>query len=164
MRVVQIVIALGVTVVLAACASSASSGGTQTSGLTAAQLCALVTPAEVSAALGVSVGAGVPSGVNAPSCTWTAANGAAAGIARVDPSSVGQLPFGLQGLSNAAVTPITGVGDAAVFAASDDLPNAEVDLKKGTKGLNITVGARGITQAQQEAAEKAIAIAAVGRL
>lgn len=162
---VKTVLLMGLAVVLGACGSSPSSGGGgQTAQLTAAQLCALVTPAEVGAALGVPVGAGVPSGVNSPSCTWTASNAAAAGINNEDVGAVGTIPFGLQGHSDAKVTPISGLGDAADFAASDDLPNAELDLKKGTKGLNITVGIPGMTQAQQEAAEKAIAVAAVARL
>ena len=152
-----------------ACASSStSSGGTQSSqGFTAAELCALATPAEVSAALGRTVQAGVPSGVNAPSCTWTAADASAVTIAATDPASVGKLPFGLQGNSGAKVTPIPNLGDAAFFAApGGDLPEAELDMTKGGRAITITGGVAGgnMTQAQQEAIEKAVATDAAPRM
>jgi len=147
---------------LGACASSSSSNG-QTSGLgfTATQLCALVSTADVSTALGVSVETGVGSGVNAPACIWQGAGGAGATIAATEPSSVGQVPFGMQGLDNHRASPVSGLGDAAYFAAAGDIPNAELDIKKGGKAITITVGVSGFTQAQQEAAEKAIGVAAV---
>jgi hypothetical protein len=158
----SIVTAALLALTLGACASSSSSSG-QTSGLgfTASQLCALVTTADVSGALGVSVGAGVGSGVNAPACIWTGTGGAGATIAATDPSSVGQVPFGMQGLDNHRATPVSGLGDAAFFAAAGDIPDAELDIKKGGKAITITVGVSGYTQAQQEAAEKAIGVAAV---
>jgi len=152
---------------LAACASSsASSEESQTGmGFTAAQLCALVTPGQVGAAIGRSVPAGVPSGVNAPSCTWTASDAGAATIAATSPGSVGQIPFGLQGKSGAKVTSIPNLGDAAFFAsAGADFPQAELDMKKGSRAVTITAAWSGVTLAQQEAAELAIAKAAVARM
>ena len=147
--------------VLGACASSTSTGGqTSSLGFTAAQLCALATSADVSAALGVSVGS-AESGINAPACIWTGAGGAGATIAATDPSSVGQVPVGMQGLDNHGATAVSGLGDAAYFAAAGDIPDAELDIKKGGKAITITVGVSGFTQAQQEAAEKAIGVAAV---
>jgi hypothetical protein len=156
-------------VTVAACASSSSSsGGSQTGmGFTAAELCQLATPAEIGAALGRSVPAGVPSGTNAPSCTWTASDASAITIAATDLSSVGKLPFGLQGQSGAAVTAIPNLGDAAFFAApGGDFPEAELDLKKGGRAITITGGVAGgtMTKAQQEAIEKAVAVAAVARM
>lgn len=148
--------------VVAACGSSSESSNTQTGmGFTAAELCSLVTPAQVGAALSRTVSAGVPEGVNAPSCTWNAADGAAATIAATDPASVGKLPFGLQGVSGAKVTPIPNLGDAAFFAAAGDVGPAELDLKKGGRAVTITAAYSQITQAEQEAAELAIAKAAV---
>lgn len=148
-------------VVLGACASSTSTGGqTSSLGFTAAQLCTLATTADVSAALGVSVSAGA-SGINAPACIWSGAGGAGATIAATEPSSVGQVPFGMQGLDNHHATAVSGLGDAAYFAAAGDIPDAELDIKKGGKAITITVGVSGFTQAQQEAAEMAIGLAAV---
>jgi hypothetical protein len=151
---------------LGACASSTSSNGQTTTGMgfTASQLCGLVSATDVSAAIGVTVGAGVGSGVNAPSCTWSASSGAGATIAADDPGSVGQVPFGMQGLDNHRATPVSGLGDAAFFAAAGDLPDAELDIKKGGRAITITAAIQGVTQAQQEAAEQAIGVAAVKHL
>ena len=102
------------------------------------------------------------SGVNAPACVWTGAS-AGATIAATDPGSVGQIPFGLQGLDNHRATAVSGLGDAAFFAAAGDFPDAELDIKKGGRAITITVAVSGITQAQQEAAEQAIGVLAVKR-
>ena len=146
--------------------SSASSDNNQTGmGFTAAALCALATPAEVGAAIGGrSVPAGVPSGVNAPSCTWTASDAGGATIAATAPSTVGQVPFGLQGKAGAHATAIPNLGDAAFFAGAGDFPQTELDVKKGGRALTITASWPGVTEPQQEAAELAIAKAAVGRM
>jgi hypothetical protein len=161
-------IAVAVVLVGACGSSSASDSGGQTSmGWTAAQLCKLATSGEIGAALGVSVPAGVPTGVNAPACVWTASDGSGATIAATDVASVGKLPFGLQGKSGAAVTPIPNLGDAAFFAAAGgDIPEAELDMKKGGHAVTITAGVAGVNmdKAQQEAIEKAIATVAAPRM
>jgi predicted N-acetyltransferase YhbS len=71
------------------------------------------------------------------------------------------VPFGLQGLDNHGVTAVSGLGDAAFFAAAGNVPDAELDIKKGGKAITITAAAPAFTQAQQEAAEQAIGVAAV---
>lgn len=156
-------------VLVGACGSSSESsdsGGTGM-GFTAAELCALVTSGQVGAALGRSVPAGVPSGVNAPSCTWTADDASGATIAATDPASVGKIPFGLQGKNGAHVTAIPNLGDAAFFAApGGDFPEAELDMKKGGRAVTITAAVAGgtMTQAQQEGIEQAIATAAAAHM
>lgn len=170
---------LGLTIValavlsVAACGSATPSAAGQEAGsqpaemgFTAAQLCALVTQTEVSAAVGSAVGAGVPSGVNAPSCTWQDSNGAGATIAAGDPGSVGQIPFGLQNVPGAHVTPVSGVGDAAFYAAGATGTTAELDIRKGGRAITITVSRAdpNFSQAQQEAAELAIGTVATGKL
>lgn len=157
-------------VMLAACGSSASTSPPADSaapgaGFTADQLCALVSQSAMAAALGNAVDAGVGSGVNAPSCTWQG-NGdssASATIAATAPDTVGQLPFGLQGLENAHTTAVPGLGDAAFFAAGNGT-TSELDIRKGSHAVTITVGSTdpNYTQAQQQAAELAIGKAAVG--
>ena len=165
MRVLGIVFT---ALLVAACGSSSTSGNSGTGmGWTAAELCQLATSTEVGAALGVSVPAGVPTGVNAPACVWTAADGSGVTIAATDTASVGQLPFGLQGNSSAKVTPIPNLADAAFFAApGGDVPQAELDMKKGGRAVTITGGVAGgnMTQAQQEAIELAIAKVAAPRM
>ncbi|HYC06687.1 MAG TPA: hypothetical protein VEG29_02085 [Candidatus Binatia bacterium] len=162
------------TTALAACSSSSTPVPTATSGgggsggagggglgFTADALCALVTSDDVGAAIGNSVGAGVPSGVNAPSCTWTASNAAGATIAATDPGSVGQIPFGLQGISGAHVAQVPNLGDAAYFAAGASGPNVELDISKGGRAVTITVGIPNVfDQGTIEAAELAIGTAA----
>lgn len=134
------------------------------SGFAAADLCALVSQAQMSAAVGDAVGGGVPSGVNAPSCTWqdSTGNGASATIAASGPDTVGQIPFGLQNMPSPHVTAVNGVGDAAFFASAGTGTTAELDIRKAGRAITITVGSvdPNYTQAQQEAAELAIGTAA----
>jgi hypothetical protein len=158
-----------------AAGSSTPGGGTGSStppaasqqtgtGFTAAELCALVSQEQVSAAVGNAVGAGVPSGVNAPSCSWQdgTGTGASATIAAGDPGAVGQIPYGLQNMPSPHVTAVNGVGDAAYFASAASGTTAELDIRKGARAITITVGSvdPDYTQAQQEAAELAIGTAA----
>ncbi len=165
--------ALAALVLVAACGASAASPTTPAdqgggSGFSAADLCALVTQAEMSAAVGNAVAAGVPSGVNAPSCSWQDSTdpGASATIAATSPDSVGQLPYGLQGMPSPRVTSVSGVGDAAFFASAATGATAELDIRKGGRAITITVGSTdpNYTQAQQEAAELAVGTAAAKRM
>jgi len=154
-------------VAVSACGSSSSSGNSGGSGMgfTAAELCALATPAQIGAAIGRSVPAGVPSGVNAPSCTWTASDAGGATIAASPVSAVGQIPFGLQGKEGSHVTAIPNLGDGAYYAAPGaDFPLAELDMKKGGRAVTITASWPSVSLAQQESAELAIAQAAVSHM
>jgi hypothetical protein len=158
-------------VALAACGSpTATPAGTTSAknglGFTADQLCALVTVADVSSALGATVDPGVPSGVNAPSCTWQSGDGkAGATIAATGSDTVGQIPFGLQGISGAHVTAVPNLGDAAFFAAGASGPNSELDIRKGSHAITITLAIRGnIDQGVQQAAELAIGKAAAANM
>jgi len=142
--------------------ASGQTGG----GFTADQLCALVTVDDINAATGGSVDAGVPSGVNAPSCTWqTGDSKIGVTIAASSPSSVGQIPFGLQGIAGAHVTAVPNLGDSAFFAAGGTGPNSELDISKGGRAITITVGIGGnFDQGVQQAAELAIGTAAAKNL
>jgi hypothetical protein len=158
-------------VALAACGSPTATPAGTTSGagglgFTADQLCALVSAADVGGALGATVDAGVPSGVNAPSCTWQSGDGkAAATIAATGPDTVGQIPFGLQGLTGAHVTAVPNLGDAAFFAAGASGPNSELDIRKGNRAITITLSMSGnFDQGVQQAAELAIGTAAAKNL
>ena len=160
-----------VLLAVAACGSPSATPTAEPSaaaalGFTADELCALVTQADVGAAVGTSVGAGVPSGVNAPSCAWqNDASTAGATIAATDPGSVGQIPFGLQGIQGAHVTAVPGVGDAAFFAAGGSGATSELDIRKGGRAITITVGISGVLdQAVQQAAELAIGQAAASHM
>jgi hypothetical protein len=153
---------------LAACGSPVSTtpaGATSAPnglGYTADQLCSLVSVADISAAVGTTVGAGVPSGVNAPSCTWQSSDSSVGvTIAASGAGDVGKIPFGLQGISGAHVTAVPNVGDAAFFAAGGTGPTSELDIRKGSFAITITVGIGGnLDQGVQQAAELAIGTAA----
>lgn len=158
-------------VALAACGSpTATPAGTAAGqgglGFTADQLCALVNVADIGAAVGTPVDAGVPSGVNAPSCTWQSSDAkVGVTIAASGPDTVGQIPFGLQGIAGAHVTAVPNLGDAAFFAAGGSGPNSELDIKKGNRAITITVGIGGnLDQGVQQAAELAIGTAAAKNL
>lgn len=158
-------------VALAACGSPTATPSGSTSvqtglGFTADQLCALVSVADISAAVGGPVDAGVPSGVNAPSCTWQSGDSKlGVTIAASGPDTVGQIPFGLQGISGAHVTAVPNLGDAAFFAAGGSGPNSELDIRKGGRAITITVGIGGnLDQGVQQAAELAVGTAAAKNL
>ena len=158
-------------VALAACGSpTATPAGTTSAqnglGFTADQLCALVTTADVSAAVGGTVGDGVPSGVNAPSCTWQSSDAKlGATIAASGVGDVGQIPFGLQGISGAHVTAVPNLGDAAFYAAGGSGPTSELDISKGGRAITITVGVSGqFDQGVQQASELAIGKAAAANM
>jgi|GEM_PF-3852336 len=160
-----------VLVAVAACGSPTATPAGATSapnglGYTADQLCALVTVADIGAAVGTTVGAGVPSGVNAPSCTWQSSDSkVGVTIAASGASDVGQIPFGLQGISGAHVTAVPNLGDAAFFAAGGSGPTSELDIRKGNFAITITVGIGGnIDQGVQQAAELAIGTAAAAKM
>jgi hypothetical protein len=164
-------IAVALLATLAACGSPAATPtGTSSAqgglGFTADQLCALVSAADIAAAVGGPVGDGVPSGVNAPSCTWQSSDAKlGVTIAASGASTVGQIPFGLQGISGAHVTAVPNLGDAAFFAAGASGPNSELDIRKGDRAITITVGISGnFDQGVQQAAELAIGTAAAKNL
>ncbi len=158
---------------VSACSSAASStsptatGGAQSgTGFTADALCALATQAEVGAALGGAVGPGVPSGVNAPACDWQDSNGGGLTIAAAGASEVGQIPYGIQNLSGAHLTAVSGLGDKAFFASGATGTTAVLDILKNGRAIAITVSNAdpNFTQAQQEAAELGIGTAAAARM
>jgi hypothetical protein len=120
--------------------------------------CSLLTAAQVSAALGMSVGAGT---YVAPTfkktCSWNATT-----------DGEGTLTLNLQGLEqyengkklasygkSVTATPIGGVGDEAYYVGNDKLVGLIV--KKGNAAFKITVYAH-IPVEKQQAAEKVLAL------
>ena len=78
-------------------------------------------------------------------------------IAASGAATVGQIPYGLQGIAGAHVTPVPNLGDAAFFAAGATGPNAELDIRKGGRAITITLAISGqFDQGVQQAAELAI--------
>jgi hypothetical protein len=175
MRAVGGLTGIAVALVLAGCSggSAGSAGsattppdtgaGTGTAGMTAEQVCALLTTAEIQTATGLTVGAGVPEGVNVPSCTWTA-DGGALSISWEETSSVGQIAPGEQGNDSLKLVPVSGVGDKAFFTELGTI-GAALDFAKGSNALNVSFGmGASASLAQIEAAEKALALDALARM
>lgn len=166
----RLFIGIGLAVVVAGCGggaatpSIAGSSPPAASG-TAPDACALLTEAEVSAALGETVSAGVLSGINAPSCNWQDANGGGATLDYpTEPSMVGTIAPGEAGNSAITLTPVTGLGDAAAYTA-DGTIGADLAVRKGRQAFDISVSEQlPYSLAQAEAAEKVLAQAALARL
>ena len=173
MRRSHLVVGLALALVSAACGGTAATpppaGGSSpaeaaASGTTV-DACSLLTQAQVSAALGESVSAGVPSGANAPSCTWQDANGGGATLDYpTSPDQVGQIAAGESGNSAIVLVPVSGLGDAAYYTTNGTI-QADLAVRKGGQAFDISVSeVPPFTQAQAEAAEKALAQDVLTRL
>lgn len=144
-------------------ASADQGGGGGTAGMTASQLCKLLTAQEIQAATGVAVGDPVPEGVNAPSCTWNG-NGVAVTIAWEAPSQVGTITSALQGDNAIKLVQLQGVGDAAYYTENGTV-QSNLDFRKGSNGLSVSVGFSPLQPISKiEDAEKQLGIAAAGRM
>jgi hypothetical protein len=129
----------------------------------AGDACALLTPAQVGAAMGVSVGAG--SYITATfkrTCTWTTTGG---GYVTLMLQDVGGLAGGKQlgrlGLKNTSVTALSSVGDDAYYLAAGG--QVGLILKKGNAVFKIALYAP-IPVERKKAKEKALAKRVVATL
>ena len=145
--------------VVIACGSSSTAKGNS-----ATNACTLLTQAEVSAAVGAAVNAGVYEGPGAPNCTWTAASGAAATLNYPeDPGQVGQIPAGAQHMSGVSLVKVDGLGDAADYTVVGTI-SAELDVRKGSQAFQMDIGNDKASQAQIEAGEKTLATLVLTRI
>lgn len=125
--------------------------------------CALLTPAQVSAIVGVTVGAGQPIGTTG--CEWSTATQAAPTTARVraslvlwDATAFADMKAPLPGFTK---TPASGIGEDAVYATARTLTTLSV--KKGNVSFVVRLyGVQG--QDKQMAMEKALALDVLGAL
>jgi hypothetical protein len=129
--------------------------------------CALLTQAEVSAALGVAVGPGTAAQGETHGCDW-----------QYPPSGGPQehanlvidvgTPFaGLCNGPSGAVTiiPVSGVGDGACFTQVVGLGGWNLNFEKGSEAYSVSVGlAAGASDAAIQAADKTLALDAVAKL
>jgi hypothetical protein len=139
--------------------------------------CSLLTPAQVSAVLGVSVGAGShQSPKYLKTCTWTQPNGPMIGSKNVALSlktveafkntqtqieQAGALAKAEKSDAQPAVTPISGIGDDAYY--STDGAHASLSVKKGDVAFNVAV--RGDFPSDQvKAMEKTLASQILSKL
>jgi hypothetical protein len=144
--------------------SGAGAGGSAVARLTApaGDPCALLTQAQVEAALGETVSAGTASGASAPSCSWQDATGGGVTIALLDPSLVGQIASGEAVNSGVTLTAVSGIGDAAVYTVVSNL-TAELAVRQGSRAFELSVGVATFSLAQIEGAEKTLALDALAQ-
>ena len=120
--------------------------------------CALLTPAQVSTALGAPVGAGsYVTPTFRKTCTWnaTASGGGYVTLMLQDVSGFeGGKQLGRMALRNMSVTSISGVGDDAYYLAVGD--QVGLIVKKGNAAFKVAVYAH-IPVESKEAKEKALA-------
>jgi len=180
-----------VSLVLLACGTAASSptagggtgaqGGSASSGPTVAtgggggtvgDPCALLTQAEVSAALGVSVGAGSAAEGESHGCTWVYApsNGVPTAQANID-ILVGTSFASLCNVPSSSALGITivqvsGVGDGACFTTMAGLgAGTNLTFEKGGQVYSVSaVLPSGATDAAIEAADRMLALDAIAKL
>ena len=131
----------------------------------AGDACALLTPAQVGAALGVPVGAGAyVTPTFKKTCTWTASasGGGFVTLLLQDVSGFeGGKALGQMASKNLSVTPVSGVGDDAYYLAVGD--QVGLIVKKGSAAFKVAVYAH-IPVESKEAKEKILAQQVVAEL
>ncbi len=127
--------------------------------------CALITQAEVSAALGVTVAAGKHEVEPDPNqCIWIEAGkdmgtGKLAALALETPL---RFKFETAPMKGMKLEPLPGVGDAAVYIIGTGVFPPALSVKKGESAFQVRV--QGFPNDQIKAMEKALALKAVARL
>jgi hypothetical protein len=125
----------------------------------AGDACALLTPAQVGAALGAPVGAGsYVTPTFKKTCTWTATASAGGYVTLLlqDLSGFeGGKRLAQMGAKNVSLTSISGVGDDAYYLAVGD--QVGLIVKKGNAAFKVAVYAH-IAVEDKEAKEKALAL------
>ncbi len=126
--------------------------------------CSLLTQAQVSAAVSVSVGAGAYQGTYKKTCTWNAVSPAVKSAKYVTLMLEGLDAYQAGKLSPAktiVVTPISGIGDDAYYLAVG--PNVGLIVKKGNVAFKVAVYGD-IPIENKQAMEKALAQQVVSKL
>jgi hypothetical protein len=126
--------------------------------------CALLTPAQVSAALGVPVGSGAyVTPTFKKTCTWSATT-SGGGTVTLNLQSLDLFESGKKLASyskSASTAPVSGLGDDAYYFVTGKL--VSLIVKKGNAAFKVAVYAQ-IPIEKQEAAEKSLAVQAVSGL
>jgi hypothetical protein len=126
--------------------------------------CSLLMPAQVTAALGVSVGAGTyVTPTFRKTCTWTATT-SGGGSVTLNLQSPDQYEGGKKLASygkSVSATLISGIGDEAYYFGTEKL--ASLFVKKGSVAFKVAVYAQ-IPVEKQQAAERALAMQVASQL
>jgi hypothetical protein len=126
--------------------------------------CSLLTAAQVSAALGVSVGAGTyVTPTFTKTCTWNATTNGG-GTVTLNLQSLDQYEGGKKAASYGkavSLTSISGIGDEAYYFGTDKL--VSLIVKKGSVAFKVAVYSK-IPAEKQQAVEKSLALQIVSQL
>jgi hypothetical protein len=120
--------------------------------------CALVTQAQVTSAVGATVGAGQP--INNTGCQWSTDPAGTTGHVMITLSIWGEKWFSKKPTPGIPMKPVSGIGDDAYFATLGDLTSLFV--KKGKSTLQLRVYGLHDT-AKQELIERSVARDALAR-
>jgi hypothetical protein len=128
--------------------------------------CSILTPAEMSAVLGVSVGAGVyATPTYKKACTWKSTHYVAPGVANTSLvfQGLNTFPSGVEKsqLKSLSITPVSGVGDGAYYLAVGN--NVGMLVKRGDVVFKVTVSGE-LPLAKKEAMENTLAQKVVSKL
>jgi hypothetical protein len=129
-------------------------------GASASDPCSLLTPAQVGAVLGGSVGAGQPIGTNA--CAWRESGGPVGKKAWVTHVAVDIFELSKSaGLET--IAPVTGIGDDAYYSSQKGVPPT-LRFKKGSNAFTVQVISSKSTPDEVKAMEKALALDMLAKL
>ncbi|HUV69799.1 MAG TPA: hypothetical protein VMW15_09080 [Terracidiphilus sp.] len=127
----------------------------QSRAATAGDACSYLTPAQISAALGATVDAGVyVTPTFKRTCTWTIKGGG--GFVTLFLSDLKQYEAGRHPpISAVVITPVSGLGDGAYFNAVGD--NVGLIVKKGNVSFKVAAYIHAAPLSRKQAVERALA-------
>ncbi|HEX7590692.1 MAG TPA: DUF3558 family protein [Candidatus Limnocylindrales bacterium] len=175
-------------ILVAACGSSAATGGAPGSGPAATgaapasgvpasagvtkvpaggnpvalDTCKLLTDAEAATALGEPVDPGAPPTEGSSSCLWSTTRLSTSGVELSD-IGVGDFNPDKKSIPGLTITKVSGIGDGAYFI-SIGAGHQVLDFRKGQNGMSVSVLMNGLSDDQLMAAEKALALLVLGRI
>jgi Protein of unknown function (DUF3558) len=146
---------------------SPSAAASSAAGAPVSDPCSLLTQAEVSAALGVSVGPGGPAQGETHGCSWQTPSGAPSANIVIDVGTPFSHLCGAPSNPAAGITvvQISGVGDGACYITMAGLSaGTNLTFEKGGQAYAVSVSLPSGTDATVEAANKTLALDAVAKL
>ena len=145
-----------------AATTEAPAGANPTGAAGALDACSLITAAEAAAALGQPVAAGVVPEPGASSCIFVD-SAQAANAVDIEITRVADFKPDQKSIPGLAITPVSGVGDAAYYVNLGG-GYETLNVRKGQTTFSVAVMLKGATDSQLEAAEKTLGVAAAGRI
>ena len=121
--------------------------------------CSVLSPADVSAALGTEAGNGTYVMPNFKgTCTWTLASG---GAVTLELQTQAFFNAGKGAMASMQRTPVSGIGDEAYYIGVG--PTVALAVKKGEAAFRVAVYSRGLGLGERKAFEKTVAEKALSK-